>query len=135
MTNNLSRVLLRFRELKVAMVADIKCMFHQVKVSSEDRDALRFLWWKDRRLEDDPQVYRMKVHLFEAASSPSCACFSLLQAADLLGPESSKQAMEAVRTGFYVDDLLISVSSVEEAKTLATDVTRMLVKAGFTLTK
>ena len=110
-------------------------MFHQVKVSPEDRDALRFLWWKDGRLEDDPQVYRMKVHLFGAASFPSCACFSLRQAADLFGPEYSKQAMEAVRTGIYVDDLLISVSSVEEAKTLATDVTSMLVNAGFTLTK
>ena len=57
------------------------------------------------------------------------------QAADFFGPESSKQAMEAVRTGFYVNDLLISVSLVEEAKTLATDVTNMLVKAGFTFTK
>ena len=77
----------------------------------------------------------MKVHLCGAASSPSCACFSLRQAADLFGPEYSKQAMEAVKTGFYVDDLLISVFSVKEAKTLATDVTNMLVKAGFTLTK
>ena len=49
MTNNLSGVLLRFREHKVAMVADIKCMFHQVKVSPEDRDAQRFLSWKDGR--------------------------------------------------------------------------------------
>ena len=36
MTNNLSEVLLRFRKHKVAMVADIKCMFHQVNVSPED---------------------------------------------------------------------------------------------------
>ena len=73
----------------------------------------------------------MKIHLIGAASSLSCACFNLRQVADLLGPGFSKQAMEAVRTGFYVGDL----SSVEEAKTLATDVTSMLVESGFTLIK
>ena len=76
MTNNLSGVLLRFRKQRIALVADVRCMFHQIKVATQDRDALRFLWWKDGVLENDFQVYRMTVHLFGAASSPSCACFS-----------------------------------------------------------
>ena len=101
----------------------------------QDRDALRFLWWKDGVLENDPQVYRMTVHLFGAASSPSCACFSLRQAAEMFGSDFSKQAREAVNNGFYVDDLLISVASVEVARMLAHEMTSMLAKAGFTLTK
>lgn len=52
-------------------------MFHQVKVIEEDRDALRFLWWPNGNLNQDPKWYQMKVHLFGATSSPTCAVFAL----------------------------------------------------------
>ena len=45
--NCLTGVLTRFREEKIALVADIEAMFHQVKVRSEDMDSLKFLWWCD----------------------------------------------------------------------------------------
>ena len=41
--NKLIGVLLRFREGKYAMMADVEAMFYQVKVSPQHRDALRFL--------------------------------------------------------------------------------------------
>lgn len=44
--NDLLGVLLRFRQDKIAIVADIEAMFHQVRVIDSDRDAIRFLWWK-----------------------------------------------------------------------------------------
>ncbi|PIK33300.1 hypothetical protein BSL78_29888 [Apostichopus japonicus] len=44
LTNSLVGVLLRYREEKVAVMADIEGMFLQVVVPPEDRDALRFLW-------------------------------------------------------------------------------------------
>ena len=31
----------------VAVMSDMETIFHQVKVSPGDRDALRFLWWED----------------------------------------------------------------------------------------
>jgi len=45
--NNLISVLLHFRTGKIAVMADIEQMFHQVKVHLRDQDALRFLW-RDR---------------------------------------------------------------------------------------
>ena len=38
--NNLTGVLLRFRQERVALVADVEQMFHQVIVKPED-------WWED----------------------------------------------------------------------------------------
>ena len=42
-TNSLVGVLLRFRQERVAVMADIEKMFHQVNVKQEDRESLRFL--------------------------------------------------------------------------------------------
>ena len=47
LSSNLIGVLLRFRKYPIAVVADIEAMFHQVWVSSSDRQCLRFLWSKD----------------------------------------------------------------------------------------
>ena len=44
LSNNLVRVLLRFRQGKFCVMADIEKMFHQVMVDLRDRDALRFIW-------------------------------------------------------------------------------------------
>ncbi|XP_039456643.1 uncharacterized protein LOC120433805 [Oreochromis aureus] len=73
LTNTLVGVLCRFRKGSVAIMCDIERMFHQFHVKREDQDYLRFLWWENGNLETSPSVYRMKVHLFGAASSPGCA--------------------------------------------------------------
>ena len=48
-------------------------MFHHFLVNEEDRDYLWFLWWENSDASTEPKEYRMKVHLFGAASSPGCA--------------------------------------------------------------
>ena len=71
LVNNLAGILLRFRNHHIAFTADVEAMFHQVYVSEEDSDALRFLWKDD--LDDSVpfEVYQMLVHIFGAKSSPS----------------------------------------------------------------
>ena len=76
--NSLMGVLLRFRKGRIAVVADIKKMFYQVRCTPEDCDALRFLWYPDGNTNLRAVPHRMKVHLFGAKSSPSCASFALL---------------------------------------------------------
>lgn len=79
--NSLVGVLHRFREQRIALVADVEAMFHQVKVIPKDRDVLRFLWWPEGKLENKPREYRMTVHLFSATSSPACAGYALRRTA------------------------------------------------------
>ena len=52
-------------------------MFHQVRVAPQDCNAFRFLWWPDADFALPLQEYMMKVHLFSATSSPSCASLAL----------------------------------------------------------
>ena len=109
MTNRLVGVLTRFREDRVAFMADIEAMFCQVRVSPEHRNLLRFLWWKDGDLNKSPEEYRMAVHLFGAASSPSCAGFCLRKAAEDFQSDYSQATVETIHRNFYVDDCLKSV--------------------------
>ena len=55
LTNSLVGVLSRFRQELIALMSDVEAMFHQVRVRPSDCDALRFLWWPDGNLEDQPQ--------------------------------------------------------------------------------
>lgn len=134
LTNSLIGVLLRFRREPIALMADIRSMFHQVRVSKSDIDFLRFLWWTDGNIEQDPIDYRMLVHLFGAASSPSCASFALRRTAeDNLHMRS--QVTNTIMHNFYVDDCLTSLPTVQDAVQLTSDLVELCSKGGFQLTK
>ena len=104
-------VLIRSREERIALVGDIEAMFHQVKVDSAHADALRFLWWKYGKLNEEPVIYQILVHLFGAPSSPSCANFCLRHTANEFGHLYHPTISKVVHRNFYVDDCLISFPS------------------------
>ena len=135
LTNSLVGVLTRFRKNNIALVADIEQLFHQVKVKSDDCDALRFLWWPNGNLAKTPEIYQMVVHLFGATSSPCCAVFSLRQTVFDFGKEFDPRIANTVLNNFYVDDCLCSVSSVAEGIEVAKKLPELLSKGGFRLTK
>ncbi|KAI3358854.1 hypothetical protein L3Q82_015246, partial [Scortum barcoo] len=114
LTNGLTGVLCRFRKHPIAVICDVEKMFHRFHVNQDDRDYLRFLWWKNGDTSSEPKEYRMKVRLFGAASSPGCANYGM----KYLASQNEKDYPEAsnfIRNNFYVDDGLISVESVDTA--------------------
>lgn len=135
LTNSLIGVLVRFRQEPIAIVADIQSMFHQVHVSNKHVNFLRFLWWPGGDTAQVSQEYRMKVHLFGAASSPSCANYALRRTADDNAEHFPPEVVSTVKNNFYVDDCLRSVASEEEARKMIQDLTALCQKGGFTLSK
>ncbi|KAK7945396.1 hypothetical protein WMY93_001124 [Mugilogobius chulae] len=115
LTNTLVGVLCRFRKGQVAIMCDVERMFHQFHVAPQDQDYLRFLWWEDGNMEQPPSVFRMKVHLFGAASSPGCANFGLKHLATQGASKFSQAAVKFIQRNFYVDDGLAAVDSEQEA--------------------
>ena len=135
LANSLVGVLTRFRKNKVALVADVKAMFYQIKVDPQDQNALKFLWRNKGDLYKKSKVYKMVVHPFGATSSPSCANFCLKQTAREFGHLYPSMISGAVLHNFYVDDCLVSVSTVKEAVTMQQKLTELLARRGFHLTK
>ena len=133
--SSLLGVLLRFRQFPIAIVADIRGMFHQVRVEPEDRDSLRFLWWPNHDLSAQPEDYQMMVHLFGATSSPSCCSFALGRCAEDNLTHASSETLLTVKENFYVDDLLKSVKNSSDALKLISELTELLESGGFHLTK
>ena len=86
-------------------------------------------------MKKDAQEYRMKVHLFGAASSPGCANYGFKKAADDGEKEFGKNAADFMRRDFYVDDGLKSVKDVDTAIELIQKTQGMGAKAGLKLHK
>ncbi|UYV70789.1 hypothetical protein LAZ67_8000618 [Cordylochernes scorpioides] len=60
-------ILLKFREKAIGVIADIRKAFLQIEVKEENRDYLRFLWWKNNH---QIQVFRHKRVVFGVTCSP-----------------------------------------------------------------
>ena len=133
LTSSSVGVLLRFRTEKVGLTADIKHMFYCVKVPTEDRNYLRFLWHdQNETITANPKPYRLTVHVFGATSSPAVANFALRKCAEETENEAVKKT---IQQSFYVDDLLTSCPDEEAAITIANETSQALKNNGFTLTK
>ena len=133
--NSLVGVLCRFREQPIAIMGDIERMFHQFRVRVEDRDYLRFLWWKDGNLNEEPVIYRIKVHLFGATSSPGCAMYGLKKLAKDHGRNFSDNVVQFLIQDFYVDDGLRSCSTVDDAQKLIREAREICSKGNIRLHK
>lgn len=121
-------ILLRFREGKVALTADIREMFPQIKIIANDRDAQRFLW---RDSPNEPiQTYRMSSMIFGAVSSPFTALYIKNKNALELQDRYPKAA-QAIIFDHYMDDFIGSVDDVQEAVQLAADIFTVHKSAGF----
>ena len=133
LTNSLLGVVMRFRKGKDAVTGDIEAMFHQVRISSQHRDALWFLWRENGKMSKEPKIYRMTVHLFSGIWSPSCASFVVQQTAENHGQKFDPATVKTVHENFYVDDCLKSLESDERATKIVRELCRLLNLEGFRL--
>ena len=79
--SSLIGVLTRFRKENVAVVGDIKEMYHQVFVDPKNRQYLRFLWWPGDDLTSEPVIHQMNVHLQMNVQSYVFTCLCSIQPA------------------------------------------------------
>ncbi|XP_049866576.1 uncharacterized protein LOC126367197 [Pectinophora gossypiella] len=118
----LLKILFRFREGLVAMTADIKEMFPQVRIREQDRDALRYLWRSDK--SQPLKEFRMTSVIFGACCSPFVAQFIKNKNAREHAHQFPK-AVDAILFSHYMDDYIDSQDDVNEAAHLAADIVKV----------
>ncbi|XP_058817676.1 uncharacterized protein LOC131680985 [Topomyia yanbarensis] len=125
---SLLTVLYKFREFRVAVVGDIREMFFQVQMKKLDQRSQMILW-SNGNPEDEPEVYAVAVMTFGAACSPSCAHYVKNRNAERF--EEYPRAVECIKYEHYVDDMLMSVETEEEAVKLASEIRSIHSQGGF----
>ncbi|XP_058811023.1 uncharacterized protein LOC131675913 [Topomyia yanbarensis] len=98
---SLLSVLIQFREFRTAVCGDIREMYHQVRMREDDHHCQRF-FWKACETDIDPSVYVVQ-----------------------------NTAVHAIVKQHYVDDMLLSVESEEEAIQVVREVQTVHRSAGF----
>ncbi|XP_055587983.1 uncharacterized protein LOC129740353 [Uranotaenia lowii] len=109
----LPSVLFRFRQFPIAVCADIREMYHQIRIREVDRNSQRFLW-RDHPGQD-PEIFLMDVATFGASCSPATAQF-VKNTNALRFKQQYPEAVKEIIDGHYVDDCATSFRCIEEAK-------------------
>lgn len=138
MTKSLVGILMNFRLGKIGLSADVEKAFHMVGLDVSDRDVTRFLWVEDYTQPEKSRitVFRFQRVPFGVVSSPFLLNMVLQ---DLFAGQIEKKKKEnsriyeVGRSSFYVDNLVMSVNSVEEAEQVYRCLTSLLQSAGMNL--
>lgn len=131
--SSLYGILIRFREGKIGIAGDIAEMFHQVNIIPKDQHSQRFLW-RNCDQNKPPDEYVMNVMTFGATCSPASAQFVKNMNAAAFKDEFPR-AYHSIVYNHYVDDMLDSCDSVQEALTLIEQVKKIHHNGGFTIRK
>ena len=104
-------------------------MYHRVLIPLEDQHVHRFLW-RDLEIDRPPDTYVMNVFTFGDKPAPAMAQVPLRKTAEE-GESESPRAAQVIRDNSYMDDILDSVSTNQEASELTTAIDCILEKGGF----
>jgi hypothetical protein len=117
-------ILLRFRMKRIGVTSDIRKAFLMIGVNEEDRDSIRFLWWKDRA-DKEVGLFRHNRLVFGMTCSP----FLLGAVINFhLGEYESEspEIVEMMKNSMYVDNCVLAVNTIEEYETFKEKATQIL---------
>ncbi|GBO35440.1 hypothetical protein AVEN_98825-1, partial [Araneus ventricosus] len=124
-------ILARFRVKKFGATADIRKAFLQISVSKEDRDYLRFLWWKNLE-EKKLKVFRHTRVVFGVKSSPFLLA-SVIEHHIEASKGFNSEFKKILKQSFYVDNVVASLDSHEDLKKFISKSTQLMLQGGFEL--
>lgn len=128
--SDLMSLLLRFRQYKYILVADIEKMYRQIEIDPSQRHLQLILWRNERDQALD--VLQLNTVTYGTASAPFLSTRCLLQLAQEC---PDKVIANVIQNDFYVDDLNTGADTVDELKHIASGVVQVLNSACLPLRK
>lgn len=128
--DSLFNILIRFRQHRFVLSADIEKMYRQVLIDESDRDLQMILW---RDAENKPmQAFRLNTVTYGYSSASFLATRCLWQAGEECDDEFIKTI---IQNDIYVDDLLTSCNDSNQLRFIQRSVAKALSESGFFLRK
>ena len=127
--NSLFGVLIRFCENVIAFTGDVFKMFNAIKLSLLDQHTHRFLW-RDMDENRRPDHYVLTAVPFGDKPSGSIAILAMKKTAEL-NKYKLPDAYNIIDRDSYVDDIIHSTNTVENAKRCMKEIDEVLAEGGF----
>lgn len=130
--NDLLSIILRFRTQAIVLSSDIKMMYRQVLLKPEQR-CLQQIFWRY-----NPNESIKTFQLNTVTYGTTAASFLAIRCLHQIASECEKDhpnIANIIRNDMYVDDLLTSVNTREEAKYVCENISSILLRRGFELRK
>lgn len=135
---DIASLLMNFRQHKIAMAADVEKAFLQIAIHEEDRDALRFLWWKEIPNKDSDlptvETWRMKRVTFGTKPSSFLLAATIHHHLDAVR-EKFPNTVGELKKGIYVDDVFLGAEDTPTAATMYNEARSIFAAAGMNLRK
>ncbi|KAG5865379.1 hypothetical protein JTB14_007534 [Gonioctena quinquepunctata] len=131
-------ILMNFREGNVAVISDIEKAFLQIVLAECDRDLHSFLWYSSELADVENLTnltrFRMTRVTFGVTSSPFFLA-AVIKHHLSIQLEKYKVTCETPDNSFYVDDLVVSLKTPNEAKQIYKESTQIMLGAAMKLRK
>lgn len=124
-------LLIGFRTGCIGISADIAKAFLQVSVCPNDRNYLRFFWWKDKARRDFMEYRHCRV-VFGLTSSPFLLSATIQHHLEQIKGEQ-KNTADILASSFYVDNLITSLDTEEATQHFIQEAKNIMHKAKFNL--
>ncbi|XP_047988411.1 uncharacterized protein LOC125228017 [Leguminivora glycinivorella] len=130
--HDLLSLIIKWRQYKVAYVADIEKMFRMIGMNIQDQKYQKIIWRDNEHQRF--REYALTTTTYGTKAAPWLAMMTLRQLAND-ERHNYPQAAKVVEESFYMDDLLHGCHDLESAKKMKQDLINLLKSGGFNLRK
>ncbi|XP_072934851.1 uncharacterized protein [Epargyreus clarus] len=129
---DLRSLIIAWRTHKICIVGDIVKMYRMINMTTEHTN-LQLIVWRDSP-NKELESYNLTTVTFGTAAAPYLAVRTMHQLADDEAKDYPDTA-HVIKTGFYMDDLMIGHENVEDAKKMCSEIKMILKRGGFEMQK
>nr|CAI5839869.1 unnamed protein product [Callosobruchus analis] len=130
--NDIFSIILRFRQHKYVVVADIAKMYRQIFIHPDERYLQNVVWRSN--FNDNIELFELQTVTYGTTSAPYLAMKCIKKLAND-NKDIYPVACKIIDHDMYVDDLITGFNEIDQAITICNQIAKVLKSAAFSLRK